>query len=143
MGDEGTGAGVRGVSGGERKRVTVGVGLVTQPQVLMLDEPTSGLDSETAVAIIELMQDLARQVPVLPQTCPTLLEPPMSFVKGLARDSTFCFHAHLGLDAAQSSTSPCMLQLHTGGAVPCQTASALENQSWFLESNRDGADCNC
>ena len=33
MGDEGTGAGVRGVSGGERKRVTVGVGLVTQPQV--------------------------------------------------------------------------------------------------------------
>lgn len=33
MGDEGTGAGVRGVSGGERKRVTVGVGLVTQPKV--------------------------------------------------------------------------------------------------------------
>ena len=61
--DEGAGGGVRGVSGGERKRVTVGVGLVTQPRVLMLDEPTSGLDSETAVAIIELMQDLARQVP--------------------------------------------------------------------------------
>ena len=33
MGDEGTGAGVRGVSGGERKRVTVGIGLVTQPKV--------------------------------------------------------------------------------------------------------------
>ena len=63
VGDEGAGGGVRGVSGGERKRVTVGVGLVTQPRVLMLDEPTSGLDSETAVAIIELMQDLARQVP--------------------------------------------------------------------------------
>ena len=62
VGDEGAGGGVRGVSGGERKRVTVGVGLVTQPRVLMLDEPTSGLDSETAVAIIELMQDLAQQV---------------------------------------------------------------------------------
>ena len=35
MGDEGTGAGVRGVSGGERKRVTVGVGLVTQPKVAL------------------------------------------------------------------------------------------------------------
>lgn len=31
-------------------------------QVLMLDEPTSGLDSETAVAIMQLMQDLTRQV---------------------------------------------------------------------------------
>ena len=79
VGDEGAGGGVRGVSGGERKRVTVGVGLVTQPRVLMLDEPTSGLDSETAVAIIELMQDLARQVPrpfrplALLQGCHTVL----------------------------------------------------------------------
>jgi ABC-type multidrug transport system ATPase subunit len=63
VGDEGTGMGVRGISGGERKRVTVGVGLVTQPHVLLLDEPTSGLDSETAVAIVELMQSLAKQVP--------------------------------------------------------------------------------
>lgn len=62
VGDEGTGMGVRGISGGERKRVTVGVGLVTQPRVLLLDEPTSGLDSETAVSIIELMQQLAQQV---------------------------------------------------------------------------------
>ncbi|CAL8464402.1 g3937 [Coccomyxa elongata] len=61
VGDEGTGMGVRGISGGERKRVTVGVGLVTQPHVLLLDEPTSGLDSETAVSIVELMRDLARQ----------------------------------------------------------------------------------
>ncbi|KAK9905029.1 hypothetical protein WJX75_008206 [Coccomyxa subellipsoidea] len=61
VGDEGTGGGVRGISGGERKRVTVGVGLVTQPHVLLLDEPTSGLDSETAVSIVELMRDLARQ----------------------------------------------------------------------------------
>lgn len=62
VGDEGTGMGVRGISGGERKRVTVGVGLVTQPRVLLLDEPTSGLDSETAVSIIELMQKLAQEV---------------------------------------------------------------------------------
>ena len=64
VGDEGTGMGVRGISGGERKRVTVGVGLVTQPHVLLLDEPTSGLDSETAVSIVELMRDLARQVSI-------------------------------------------------------------------------------
>ena len=61
VGEEGTGAGVRGISGGERKRVTVGVGLVTRPRVLLLDEPTSGLDSETALAIVELLRSLAKQ----------------------------------------------------------------------------------
>ena len=61
VGEEGTGAGVRGISGGERKRVTVGVGLVTRPRVLLLDEPTSGLDSETALAILELLRSLAKQ----------------------------------------------------------------------------------
>ncbi len=70
MGDEGTGAGARGISGGERKRLTVGVGLVTQPGVLLLDEPTSGLDSETAAAIVELLQRLARQVCLL-LCCPS------------------------------------------------------------------------
>ena len=50
---------VRGVSGGERKRTAIACELVTDPRVIFCDEPTSGLDSETAIAIMGLLTDIA------------------------------------------------------------------------------------
>lgn len=49
----------RGVSGGERKRVSIGVELVSDPRLLFLDEPTSGLDAFTAFYIIQSLKRLA------------------------------------------------------------------------------------
>eukprot|EP00644_Phytophthora_capsici_P007533 jgi/Phyca11/111818/e_gw1.21.414.1 len=49
----------RGVSGGERRRVSIGMELVTAPQILILDEPTSGLDSSSAHSVVQLVKDLA------------------------------------------------------------------------------------
>jgi energy-coupling factor transporter ATP-binding protein EcfA2 len=49
-------AGIKGISGGEKRRCSVGIELVTSPQCLFLDEPTSGLDSEVALAIMRTLR---------------------------------------------------------------------------------------
>ncbi|XBH69932.1 ABC transporter G family member STR [Aegilops tauschii subsp. strangulata] len=56
IGDEG----VRGVSGGERRRVSIGTDIIHKPSLLFLDEPTSGLDSTSAHSVVEKVKDIAR-----------------------------------------------------------------------------------
>lgn len=51
---------VRGISGGQRKRVNVGLELVADPSVLLLDEPTSGLDSTASRLVLAALQRVAR-----------------------------------------------------------------------------------
>lgn len=51
----------RGISGGERKRVSIGNELVADPRVVFLDEPTSGLDSFTALSICRSIKQYAER----------------------------------------------------------------------------------
>eukprot|EP00062_Callorhinchus_milii_P001563 gi/632936808/ref/XP_007896192.1/ PREDICTED: ATP-binding cassette sub-family G member 2-like [Callorhinchus milii] len=51
---------LRGISGGERKRCSIGMELITSPSLLFLDEPTTGLDANTANSIMHLLYMLSR-----------------------------------------------------------------------------------
>jgi len=52
---------VRGISGGQRKRVNVAMEMVATPSLLFLDEPTSGLDSTTSFDLMIALRKLARK----------------------------------------------------------------------------------
>ncbi|KAJ3286822.1 hypothetical protein HK104_008864 [Borealophlyctis nickersoniae] len=51
----------RGISGGQKRRATIGTSSITRPRILFLDEPTSGLDSDTAFQVLSLLRNIARE----------------------------------------------------------------------------------
>ncbi|EFH57908.1 abc transporter family protein [Arabidopsis lyrata subsp. lyrata] len=56
IGDEGH----RGISGGERRRVSIGIDIIHDPILLFLDEPTSGLDSTSAFMVVKVLKRIAQ-----------------------------------------------------------------------------------
>jgi ATP-binding cassette, subfamily G (WHITE), member 2, PDR len=63
---------LRGISGGEKKRVTIGIEFTKGPGLYLLDEPSTGLDAKTAIDIFKSVRIIADMGP--PVIC-TLKQP--------------------------------------------------------------------
>ncbi|XP_065906213.1 broad substrate specificity ATP-binding cassette transporter ABCG2-like isoform X1 [Dysidea avara] len=50
---------IRGISGGQKKRTSIGMELIISPGIVFLDEPTTGLDATTAVSVVRLLKELS------------------------------------------------------------------------------------
>jgi len=53
------GALLKGISGGEKRRLSLAVQMINDPAVLLVDEPTSGLDSSIALSVMQVLRDIA------------------------------------------------------------------------------------
>jgi ABC transport system ATP-binding/permease protein len=83
---------VRALSGGQRKRASIAVELLTRPHVFFLDEPTSGLDPSTAADVMRLLRRLSqRGVTVILTTHEPAGIDRCDRVVFLARDGHFAF----------------------------------------------------
>ncbi|XP_001863370.2 ATP-binding cassette sub-family G member 1 [Culex quinquefasciatus] len=68
----------RQLSGGERKRLSIGQDLISNPKIMLFDEPTSGLDSESSYQMVSYLKELTKQdrcvISVIHQPSSDLLE---------------------------------------------------------------------
>jgi len=70
----------RGLSGGLKRRLSIGIALAKQPQVLFLDEPTTGVDSASAAMIMTFLKRIAHTANIA-VLC-TIHQPPASVFAG-------------------------------------------------------------
>eukprot|EP00494_Astrolonche_serrata_P028025 UN28290 len=52
---------IKGISGGQKRRLSIAMGIINHPKIMFLDEPTSGLDAMSASVIMDLLTELAHK----------------------------------------------------------------------------------
>ncbi|RYR50998.1 hypothetical protein Ahy_A06g026059 isoform B [Arachis hypogaea] len=98
IGDEGH----RGVSGGERRRVSIGIDIIHDPIVLFLDEPTSGLDSTSAFMVVKVLQRIAQSGSIVIMS----IHQPSYRILGLLDRLIFLSHGQTVFSGSPASLPP-------------------------------------
>lgn len=52
---------LKGISGGQKRRLTIATEIISFPRILFLDEPTSGLDSTASFETVSFIRSFARK----------------------------------------------------------------------------------
>jgi ABC-type multidrug transport system ATPase subunit len=113
----------RGISGGEKKRVSIGMELIAAPSVLVMDEPTSGLDSAGAYRLVRTLRMIAdKGVSVV-----TVLHQPSARVFDLIQDLVLLQDGRAVYVGDKDGVLPYLSKL--GYAVPGSESSSSSSSS--------------
>jgi ATP-binding cassette subfamily G (WHITE) protein 2 len=115
---------LKGISGGQRKRLCVALELIIRPSILFLDEPTSGLDSVNALALMDTLRHLANKENV---TIVTTVHQPSTRMFSLFDDLLILDHGGV---MYQGPASMMMDQFASAG-FPCP--AHMNPAEWALE----------
>ena len=124
-------AGSGGISGGERRRVSIAVELVVDPLVLLLDEPTTGLDAASASVVMRRLDSLAKRRRVV--IC-TIHQPRPDIFNAIGRVLVLCGGrpAYLGTTAGAAAH-------FAGRGFPCPEGTNIADHILDVVANvRDG-----
>lgn len=123
-------AALRGVSGGERRRVSIGMELVTAPKLVILDEPTSGLDSFASEKLLSSCRSVARHGRVVLMS---LHQPSQTLLDCIDR-VMFLSRGHLVYGGGVGDLLPYLQQL--GLAPLAERRAAAEHMLQLLSAPR-------
>jgi ABC-type multidrug transport system ATPase subunit len=109
----------RGISGGEKRRVSIAIQILADPLVLLLDEPTSGLDVWTASSMLDVLRALAdegRTIVMTAHQCRSDAFETFDKVLLLARGGSLAYSGNGGNVLSHFSTMGFDCGLHTNPA---------------------------
>ncbi|KAJ3038907.1 hypothetical protein HDV00_012829 [Rhizophlyctis rosea] len=123
-----------GRGGGERRRVSIGVELVTRPRVMFLDEITSGLDSHSAFTVVNIVKKLLEDPQERRCAIMTIHQPSIDIL-GLI--DKFLFMSH-GRVVVSGSLQECLTTLENRGHIcPIGTNPADFIMNYLIEHPAD------
>ncbi|KAK9804705.1 hypothetical protein WJX72_000974 [[Myrmecia] bisecta] len=129
----------RGISGGQAKRVNIGLALVTNPRILFLDECTSGLDSYSANEVMSVVKSL---VPTGITVC-TTIHSPTPYAFALLDRITILLRGRVVYWGLNGDHSLRYFQQACPDAVPMGSTHSMQSASeWIVDlttkADRDG-----